>query len=61
MNKVSINAAQQRYVFECGEGYPLLHGKAFQVTVGVGAAPGHSVALVPEAGSANTGVGYAGS
>lgn len=29
--------------------YPLLHGKAFQVTVGVGAAPGHSVALVAEA------------
>ena len=41
--------------------YPLLHGKAFQVTVGVGAAPGHSVALVAEAGSANTGAGYAGS
>ena len=41
--------------------YPLLHGKAFQVTVGVGAAPGHSVALVGEAGSANTGVCHAGS
>ena len=41
--------------------YPLLHGKAFQVTVGVGAAPGHSVALVAEAGSANTGAGHAGS
>jgi hypothetical protein len=41
--------------------YPLLHGKAFQVTVGVGAAPGHSVALVAEAGSANRGAGHAGS
>jgi hypothetical protein len=41
--------------------YPLLHGKAFQVTVGVGAAPGHSVALVAEAGSANTGACHAGS
>lgn len=29
--------------------YPLLHGKAFQVTVGVGSAPGHSVALLAEA------------
>ena len=41
--------------------YPLLHGKAFQVTVGVGAAPGYSVALVAEAGSANTGACHAGS
>ena len=24
MNKVSINAAQQRYVIECGEGYTCL-------------------------------------
>ena len=29
--------------------YPLLHGKAFQVSVGVGSAPGHSVALLAEA------------
>ena len=31
--------------------YPLLHGKAFQVTVGVGIAPGHSVALIAEEGA----------
>jgi hypothetical protein len=30
--------------------YPLLHGKSFQVTVGVGTAPGYSVALVTEEG-----------
>jgi len=41
--------------------YPLLHGKAFQVTVGVGAAPGHSVALVAEADSANAGADHAAS
>lgn len=29
--------------------YPLLHGKTFQLTVGVGAAPGHSVELVDRA------------
>ncbi len=39
--------------------YPLLHGKAFQVTVGVGSAPGHSVALVAEA--PETGGRHAGS
>ena len=26
--------------------YPLLHGKTFQLTVGVGLAPGHTVDLV---------------
>ncbi|MBT9520424.1 MAG: ATP-binding protein [Dechloromonas sp.] len=31
--------------------YPLLHGKAFQVTVGVGIAPSHSVALITEEGA----------
>lgn len=31
--------------------YPLLHGKTFQLTVGVGSAPGHSVELMDEAGS----------
>lgn len=41
--------------------YPLLHGKAFQVTVGVGAAPSHSVALVAEAASAERGGHHAGS
>ena len=41
--------------------YPLLHGKAFQVTVGVGSAPSHSVALVAEAASAEMGGHHAGS
>lgn len=41
--------------------YPLLHGKAFQVTVGMGAASGHSVALVAEALTAETGDHHAGS
>ena len=40
--------------------YPLLHGKAFQVTVGVGAAPGHSVAWLPKR-VPNTGACHAGS
>ena len=31
--------------------YPLLHGKTFQLTVGVGSAPGHSVELVDGAGA----------
>ena len=31
--------------------YPLLHGKAFQVTVGVGITPKHSVALITEEGA----------
>jgi len=31
--------------------YPLLHGKAFQVTVGVGIAPNYSVALITEEGA----------
>ena len=35
--------------------YPLLHGKAFQVTVGVGSTPGHAVALVAEAAFAEMG------
>jgi hypothetical protein len=29
--------------------YPLLHGKTFQLTVGVGLAPGHTVDLVDHA------------
>jgi hypothetical protein len=29
--------------------YPLLHGKTFQLTVGVGAAPGHSIELMEQA------------
>jgi hypothetical protein len=41
--------------------YPLLHGKAFQVTVGVGSRPGHSVALVAEAVGAESGDRHAGS
>lgn len=41
--------------------YPLLHGKAFQVTVGVGSAPGHSVALFAETQSVAMGAHYAGS
>jgi hypothetical protein len=40
--------------------YPLLHGKAFQVTVGVGGAPGHSVALLGQAPSPGTGARHAG-
>jgi histidine kinase/DNA gyrase B/HSP90-like ATPase len=40
--------------------YPLLHGKAFQVTVGVGGAPGHSVALLGQAPSPDTGACHAG-
>jgi hypothetical protein len=32
--------------------YPLLHGKTFQLTVGVGSAPGHSIELVDEDGRA---------
>ncbi len=31
--------------------YPLLHGRTFQLTVGVGSAPGHSVELLDEAGA----------
>ncbi len=31
--------------------YPLLHGKAFQVTVGVGIAPSYSVALITQEGA----------
>ena len=31
--------------------YPLLHGKAFQITVGVGTVPGYSVALVTSEGA----------
>ena len=38
--------------------YPLLHGRTFQVTVGVGSAPGHSVELVQdEAAVERTGTG----
>ena len=40
--------------------YPLLHGKAFQVTVGVGGAPGHSVALLGEAPTPDAGACHAG-
>ena len=32
--------------------YPLLHGKTFQLTVGVGSAPGHSIELVDQDGRA---------
>jgi hypothetical protein len=32
--------------------YPLLHGKTFQLTVGVGSAPGHSIGLVDQDGRA---------
>lgn len=32
--------------------YPLLHGKTFQLTVGVDAAPGHSIQLVDQHGHA---------
>ena len=32
--------------------YPLLHGKTFQLTVGVGSAPCHSVELVDQDGRA---------
>jgi hypothetical protein len=44
--------------------YPLLHGKTFQLTVGLGSAPGHSVELMDEAGSfllADAGGSHAGS
>lgn len=39
--------------------YPLLHGKAFQVTVGEGSMPGHSVALVAESVLAEMGARHA--
>jgi hypothetical protein len=32
--------------------YPLLHGKTFHLTVGVGAAPGHCIQLVDQHGRA---------
>ena len=41
--------------------YPLLHGKAFQVSVGVGSAPSHSVALVDPLVFAGIGGNHAGS
>lgn len=41
--------------------YPLLHGKAFQVTVGVGSKSSHSVALVGELVTADMGGSHAGS
>ena len=37
--------------------YPLLRGKTFEVTVGIGTAPGHSVAL--RAGAAGAGESHA--
>ena len=40
--------------------YPLLHGKTFHVTVGAGAAPGHSVALVKKTAAAEIGGYHAG-
>ena len=40
--------------------YPLLHGKTFNVTVGAGAAPGHSVALVSKVVDAQLGGCHAG-
>lgn len=39
--------------------YPLLHGKTFQVTVGAGAAPGHSVELVGTDAALDAGEGHA--
>lgn len=44
--------------------YPLLHGKTFQLAVGVGAAPGHSIELIEAGGPpalAETGGRHAGS
>ena len=40
--------------------YPLLHGKTFNVTVGAGAAPSHSVVLVRNAANAQMGGCHAG-
>jgi hypothetical protein len=42
--------------------YPLLHGKTFELTVGVGASPGHSIVLADtvEAAGARLGVDHAG-
>ena len=40
--------------------YPLLHGKTFNVSVGAGAAPGHSVTLVRKTVGAEIGGCHAG-
>jgi hypothetical protein len=40
--------------------YPLLHGRTFELTVGIGEAPGHSVTLVDPAPPAGAGEGHAG-
>lgn len=39
--------------------YPLLHGRTFQVTVGAGSVPGHSVELMGSAPALNAGGGHA--